>query len=288
MKIAIASGKGGTGKTTIATNLAVLFSESFKTVLADLDVEEPNTGLFIGGDVVDEHIKYKMIPEWIESKCTLCNKCVDVCNFNAITRILSEILIFPELCHSCYACTELCPTNALSMKELRMGVIKVKRLNNLDLVEARLDVGQEQAVPLISQTKEFVREQYSDREIQFFDSPPGTSCPVIEATKDSDLVILVTEPTPFGLHDLSLAVDTMRELGREFIVVINRFGTGDSGVEEYCEKNNINVVAKIPDSRTIAKLYSEGKLILTDVPEFRAELELIAVFIKDKLKNTAV
>lgn len=288
MKIAIASGKGGTGKTTLATNLAVLFSESFDTVLTDLDVEEPNTGLFIGGDTLEEHIKYKMIPEWKESKCTLCNKCINVCNFNAITRILSEILIFPELCHSCYACSELCPANALPMKELRMGTIRVKRLNKLDLVEARLDIGQEQSVPLIGQAKEFVEKQYAEREIQLFDSPPGTSCPVIEATKDSDLVILVTEPTPFGLHDLSLAVETMRELKREIVVVINRFGTGDNGVEEYCDTNQINIVAKIPDSRTIARLYSEGKLILTDVPEFRSELEKVAVLIKGKLNNTAL
>ncbi len=288
MNISIASGKGGTGKTTVATNLAVLLSESVDVVLADLDVEEPNTGLFVGGDILSEHIKYKMIPEWNESVCTLCNKCVDVCNFNAITRILSEILVFPELCHSCYACTELCPTNALPMTEVRMGTMKVIRRKRLDIIEARLDIGQEQAVPLIAQTKEYVQENYADRSIRIFDSPPGTSCPVIEATKDSDLVILVTEPTPFGLHDLSLAVDTMRELNREFVVVINRFGTGDSGVEDYCDNENIRVVARIPDSRAIAQLYSEGKLILFDVPEFRAEMENIATYIKGKQNKTAV
>ena len=259
MKIAIASGKGGTGKTTLSTNLASYLAESHKVVLTDLDVEEPNSGLFLNGELIHREDKYKMIPEWIQDKCTLCGLCQKVCNFHAIIQLGQQIMVFPELCHSCYACSELCPTEALPMIPQKMGELKKFNIGDLDFVESRLDIGQEQAVPLISQTNKFVDDNYSESVIKIFDAPPGTSCPVIEATKNADFVILVTEPTPFGLHDLSLAVETMKELNKRFAVVVNRYGIGNDKVLDYCKDNNIPLIAKIPNSRQIAELYSKGE-----------------------------
>lgn len=279
MKIAIASGKGGTGKTTLSTNLAALFAEKAQVVLADLDVEEPNSGLFIKGKLEREDIKYKMIPEWNESTCTLCGQCQKNCNFHAVIQLGSQILVFPELCHSCYACSELCPANSLPMIKQRMGQLKQFRNKNMTFIESRLDIGQEQAVPLIGQTIEYIEKTFSANILKIFDSPPGTSCPVIEATKDADFVILVTEPTPFGLHDLTLAVETMKELGKPHGVVINRQGIGNNDVLEYCEENKIPVLAKIPNSRKVAELYSKGKLVYSEIPGFKVELERIETFI---------
>ncbi len=282
MKIAIASGKGGTGKTTLSTNLAAWLAETEKVVLVDLDVEEPNSGLFIKADLVIKEEKFKMIPEWIEDKCTLCGLCQEVCNFHAIIQLGMTIMVFPELCHSCYACSELCPTSALPMIPQKMGELRHYQKENLNFVESRLDIGQEQAVPLISQTINYIEEHFSGEIIKILDSPPGTSCPVIEATKDADFVILVTEPTPFGLHDLKLAVDTMLELKKEFGVVINRQGIGNDDVLEYCKEENIIVLANIPNDRRIAELYSRGELIYKQIPEVRKQFENI----KDKIIRT--
>lgn len=279
MKIAIASGKGGTGKTTLATNLAAFLSEDRKIILADLDVEEPNSGLFIRAEKIFEEIKYKMIPVWVEKDCTFCGICEDVCNFNAVLNLGSQILIYPELCHSCYACSELCPTEALPMQEQRMGVLTHYKNGNIDFVESHLDIGQEQAVPLIEQTLKYVDALTDSGNIVIIDSPPGTSCPVIEATKDADKVILVTEPTPFGLHDLKLAVETMKILNKDFVVVINRFGIGNASVEEYCDEKKIRIITTISDSRHIAELYSKGELVYDKVDGFRKSLDRIKEYI---------
>ncbi|MCD4680195.1 MAG: ATP-binding protein [Bacteroidales bacterium] len=288
MKIAIASGKGGTGKTTLSTNLASYLAESHKVVLTDLDVEEPNSGLFLNGELIHREDKYKMIPEWIQDKCTLCGLCQKVCNFHAIIQLGQQIMVFPELCHSCYACSELCPTEALPMIPQKMGELKKFNIGDLDFVESRLDIGQEQAVPLISQTNKFVDDNYSESVIKIFDAPPGTSCPVIEATKNADFVILVTEPTPFGLHDLSLAVETMKELNKRFAVVVNRYGIGNDKVLDYCKDNNIPLIAKIPNSRQIAELYSKGELIYKKVPEVKRQLENIKTYIEELMKGDSV
>ncbi len=272
MKIAIASGKGGTGKTTLATNLAAYLAEEVEVGLVDLDVEEPNSGLFIKGELVHEEDKYKMIPEWEEDPCTLCGLCQEVCNFHAVIQLIDQIMLFSELCHSCYACSELCPTSALPMVPQKMGEMKHYRNGNLSFVESRLDIGQEQAVPLIAQTKEYIETNFSEKMIKLYDSPPGTSCPVIEVTKDVDFVILVTEPTPFGLHDLKLAVDTMRQLNKKFGVVLNRHGIGNDDVLDFCQEDNIPVLARIPNDRRVAELYSRGELVYQKVPEVRQQL----------------
>ncbi|MCK4662528.1 MAG: ATP-binding protein [Bacteroidales bacterium] len=287
MKIAIASGKGGTGKTTLATNLAAYLTEDVEVVLTDLDVEEPNSGLFIKSNLIKKEDKFKMIPKWIEDKCTLCGICQDVCNFHSVIQLDTIILVFPELCHSCYACSELCPTAALPMVPQKMGELKHFKNDKLSFVESRLDIGQEQAVPLISQTNKYIDKYFSSDIIKIYDCPPGTSCPVIEATKDADFVILVTEPTPFGLHDLKLAIETMKELKKKFGVVINRSGIGNNDVLSYCNKENIPVLANIPNNRRVAELYSNGELIYSKVPEVKQQLENIKNYIL-KLQNGGV
>ncbi|MCF8299106.1 MAG: AAA family ATPase, partial [Saprospiraceae bacterium] len=181
MKISIASGKGGTGKTTLSTNLAAYLAEFGKVVLVDLDVEEPNSGLFIEGKLEWEEIKFKSIPNWEESTCTLCGLCQKNCNFHAIIQLGKQIMVFPELCHSCFACSELCPSSSLPMIQMKMGVLKRFKEGNIHFIESRLDIGQEQAVPLIAQTLDYIEKQFPEEIIKIFDAPPGTSCPVIEA-----------------------------------------------------------------------------------------------------------
>ena len=280
MKLTIASGKGGTGKTTLSVNLSSFLSRlGKKTVLGDLDVEEPNSKLFLKTKLKEERVFHKMVPKWDSQDCTLCGECNENCNFNAIIALPSEILVFPELCHSCYACSELCPTNSLPMVPNRIGVIRDFKSEGFDFVEGRLDLGQEMAVPLIAGVMEYVEENYKDS-FMIFDAPPGTSCPVIEAAKESDFVLLVTESTPFGLNDLKLAVETMRVLKKDFGVVINRYGIGDNRVEEYCKDENIPVVSKIKNDKEVAKLYSKGELVYPHIKEFENSIKEIVRFLE--------
>lgn len=287
MKIAIASGKGGTGKTTLSTNLSAYISEKRKVVLTDLDVEEPNSGLFITGNTVNSEKCYRMVPSWDNDKCSLCGKCQSVCNFNSIIKIKDYVMVFPEMCHGCYACSELCPENALPMVKEKMGEIKEIKTDSFDFIESRLDIGQEQAVPLISQTIDKVDSLFDEETMKIYDCPPGTSCPVIEATKDADFIILVTEPTPFGLHDLTLAVDAMRFLNRKFGVVLNRYGIGNDDVLDYCSRENVPVLAKLPNDRKVAELYSRGKLVYREIESFKEQLALVYDYL-NKLEKEAL
>ena len=287
MKIAIASGKGGTGKTTLSTNLAAYLSEHEEVVLCDLDVEEPNSGLFIKGNLVHKQDMYKMIPEWNENDCKLCGNCQKVCNFHAIIQLGPTIMVFPELCHSCYACSELCPTSSLPMVPKKMGELVHYQKDNLSFIESKLVIGEEQAVPLIAQTQKYIDDNFQNNIIRLFDSPPGTSCPVIEATKDADVVILVTEPTPFGLHDLKLAVETMRELNKKMAVVVNRYGIGNDDVIDYCNSEKIPLLAKIPNSRKIAEVYSSGNLVYMEFPEVKQQLKKVRNFIMNEIEEGA-
>ncbi len=281
MQIAIASGKGGTGKTTLAVNLAVLLSEKFagtnqKVLLTDLDVEEPNSGLFIKGRLVEETINYRMVPEWKEDKCTFCKRCANICEYNALAYLGVSVMIFPELCHSCYACSDLCPEDALPMVKHRMGVTARYYLNDhLQFIESRIDIGVEQATPLIGQTRKFIKENYDNHWFVILDAPPGTSCPVMEAVKDADLVVLITEPTPFGFNDLKLALETVKELEKPYAVVINKYGIGNDDVLNYCRDNSITVLGKLPHLTEAAVLYSKGKTMVDALPQIRNEMEKI-------------
>ncbi len=275
LKIAVASGKGGTGKTLLATNLAAFYSRSGKTLLVDLDVEEPNDFIFFDGSEGTTLDCFKMIPEWDEQKCTLCGLCSSTCKYHAVIQLGTFIAVFKELCHSCYACSELCPTNALPMQKHKMGQMKTIINGNLTFIESRLEVGEEQAVPLIHQTHDLVDKNYGHIGLQIFDCPPGTSCPVIAATKNADFIILVTEPTPFGLNDLKLAVETIKKLDKPMGVVINRDGIGNADVEDFCKREQIPVLARIPFSREIAGYYSKGELVYDKEKSMTTALEQI-------------
>ena len=272
MKIAIASGKGGTGKTTLATNLAFLLSQKCPVILADLDVEEPNSGFFIKGEKIQEKKVFRMIPEWDQDKCVLCGNCQRVCKFNAVIKLGEEILVFNQLCHGCYACSELCPQNALPMTSYEVGKITEFRQNDLHFLEGKLNVGEEQAVPVIKETINFAEKKFAPGILRIFDAPPGTSCPVIEATKDADYVILITEPTPFGLHDLTLAVEVMREMKKDFGVVMNRYGIGNEDVLQYCKDERIPLIGKIPNMKKAAEVYAKGELLSQAIPEIKSAM----------------
>ncbi len=280
MRIAIASGKGGTGKTTLAVNLALKLSESHSTALLDLDVEEPNGGIFIQGKEMHKRTAKRMIPKWDQNLCSLCGKCPAFCRYNAIIRLGDYILVMPELCHSCYACSELCPDNALPMVAEPLGTLRHIRQNKLDFVESRLEIGLEQSAPLISQSIAFADESFSDYDYQILDSPPGTSCSMIAAVKTADFSILVSEPTPFGLHDLSLAVETMRHLDKPFGVVINRWGIGNDEILRYLDQEAIPLLAKIPHDRAIAAAYSAGEILYQKFPAVNEALDEIHQYIR--------
>jgi len=286
MKIAIASGKGGTGKTTLAVNLAKYASEGSNVLLADLDVEEPNSGIFLHGELLHHKTMKRMIPEWQEGSCISCGKCREWCRFNAIIQLGETILVLPELCHSCYACSELCPAGALKMVPEPLGELSYSMIDDLHFIESRLNIGIEQSVPLISQTIDYLAANCSGKEFEFWDSPPGTSCPLLAVTYNADFVILATEPTPFGLYDLNLAVDAMELIRKPMAVVINRYGIGNDDVLKFCQERGLPIWAKIPNQRSIAELYARGELIYPSVAEFRRELDEILYRLRSLKKES--
>ena len=276
-KIAIASGKGGTGKTIVSVNLAAQLAETLDAnsqhvALVDLDVEEPNSMLFFNDAERFYHeAESRPVPVWDEKACTLCNKCSEVCEFNAIAFLGTRVLIFPDLCHSCHACSVLCPVDALPMRERRMGEVSYfkPKQANLSLSEYRLDIGQPSAVPLISSAIKRISQIPGNNQLFLLDAPPGTSCPMMEVVKSSDFVLLVTEPTPFGLHDLKLAVETVEKVDKPMAVILNKAGSGnDEIIDEYCEVEGIPIIAKIPQSREVAEAYSRGQLVYKISDEF--------------------
>ena len=263
MRIAVASGKGGTGKTTVSVNLARTMG--LPVQLLDCDVEEPNAHLFLAGGKVQEEIVTIPIPQVDEALCDGCGECSKFCEYSAIITLGKAPLIFPEMCHGCGGCTRVCPLKAISEVGRRIGVVETRRSENITLIGGRLDVGVAMAPPLIRAVKERLQNNMP----AVLDAPPGTSCPVIAAIRDADLVLLVTEPTPFGLNDLSLAVDMVRELHIPFGVIVNRMGSGDDRVHRYCEKEDITILLEIPDDRKIAESYSRGILMVDALPEYR-------------------
>lgn len=262
MIISVASGKGGTGKTTIAVNLALALEN---VQLFDCDVEEPNSHLFL--DIKLERVEsvYIPVPKVDREKCDFCGMCSESCNYNAIAVLPSDVLIFRELCHGCGLCKLVCPKNAITEEDRAIGVIERGKKNGLEFFHGILSIGESMATPLIRTLKKKIKKS----KVVILDASPGTSCPVIETIKNSDYTILVTEPTPFGLYDLKLAIDVVKNLKIPFGVVINRDGIGDVGVEEYCEKEGIQVIMKIPQHQRIAKLYSKGVPFINAMPQWR-------------------
>jgi MinD superfamily P-loop ATPase len=263
MNIAVASGKGGTGKTTIATNLALSLGDNVQ--LLDCDVEEPDSHIFLDMKLEKLEEVYIPVPDIDKEKCTFCGECSDFCQYNAIAVVPNDVLFFPELCHGCGGCTLVCPEAAITEVNRAIGFIERGMDHNLEFLHGLLNIGEPMATPLVGAVK---RRMNPDK-VSIIDSPPGTSCPVIESIKGTDYCILVTEPTPFGLHDLKLAVEVVRTMKVSFGVIINQDGIGDSGVEDYCAQVGIPVIMKIPHDRNIARLYSNGVPFSKEMPEWK-------------------
>lgn len=263
MIISVASGKGGTGKTTVATNLAMAIGSGVQ--LLDCDVEEPNAHLFMHPEVEERIPVTTPVPEVDMEKCTLCGKCGDICQFKAIVVVGGMVLPFHELCHSCGGCKAVCPAGAITEIGRELGVIEKGYCNGIEFVHGKLRVGEAMSPPLIR----MVRGHTDPRKVTIIDAPPGTSCPVIASMKDADFVLLVTEPTPFGLHDLTLAVEAVKILGIPCGLVINRSDLGDDKVKTYAESEGLPILMEIPFDRAIAEAYSKGVLIVSAMPEWK-------------------
>ena len=263
MIISIASGKGGTGKTTVAVNLALsLLNKEVQYI--DCDVEEPNAHLFLKPSIHRVTSMGIPVPRIDETKCTSCGKCAKVCEYHAIAVIVKTVLVFDEMCHGCGACSYLCPERAILEVEREIGIIQEGDANGISFVNGILNIGEPMASPLIRKVKEGMQKD----KIVILDAPPGTSCPVIETVKGSDFCLLVTEPTPFGLNDLELAVGMLEELGIAKGVVINKADIGDRGIWDYCKSKEIPILMEIPMDRRIAESYSKGIPIIADHPSY--------------------
>lgn len=266
MKLAIASGKGGTGKTTIATNLAVSLSQAGQIVqYLDCDAEEPNGHIFLKPVFESsEHVTVG-VPEVDMDKCIGCRKCSQLCQYSAIICLKDKPLVFEQLCHSCGGCMAICPEGAIAERQRKIGLAQFGKSNEVYFAHAKLDIGTIQTPALIK----YVKKRMQKDMINIVDAPPGTSCPVIEAVKGCDFILLVTEPTPFGLNDLELAVGMARELKIPFAVAINRSDIGDDAVVRYCQQEGIKVVIQIPNDRKIAESYSRGVMIVEAMPDYK-------------------
>ncbi len=268
MRIAVASGKGGTGKTTVAVGLALTAPEPCH--LIDADVEEPNSRLLLGPEDLGTTPITIPVPKVDLDKCVHCGDCAKICEFHAMAYLNDTPVVFADLCHGCGGCMRVCPTDAIEEVPLPIGELSRATRERVLLTEGRLNVGKALPTPVIRQT---VSQQADDRDLTIIDSPPGTSCSMITAVRHADLVVLVTEPTPFGLNDLVLAVETVRQLEQRFGVVINRSDSGDDRVVRYCEDEGIPVFAAIPHDRKVAEAYSRGKHPVDEVPGMKETFE---------------
>jgi len=271
MIIAVASGKGGTGKTLIATSLA-LSIDDVPVQLVDCDVEEPNAHIFLKPCINKTKPVCTPVPVIDEQKCTHCGKCAQVCQFNALAVLPKRVIVFANLCHGCGGCVIACPEKAISEGKREVGIIESGQADKVAFAHGKLNIGEAMALPVIRAVKRHVANN-SDTVI---DVPPGTSCPVIESVRNSDFVLLVTEPTPFGLSDLELAVEMLKSLKLPYAVIINRAGLGDDSVEEYCRAQKIPVILKIPFDRKIAEGYSRGIPLVEIQPVWREKMREVA------------
>jgi MinD superfamily P-loop ATPase len=277
--IAVASGKGGTGKTTFAVSLALAAERSVS--LLDCDVEEPNCDIFLNPKYTKTEDVTVLIPEADNRKCSACGNCSKICRFNAIVSLPSGPMIFPKLCHSCGGCVRVCPTRALTEKKVSIGTINSALCGSMHFFQGKMNVGHAMSPPLIRA----VKRHTTPSGITIIDCPPGTSCPMIAAIKGADFVLLITEPTPFGLNDLKLAVETVRQLNIPFAVILNRSDSGDNNVDVYCQNESIPILLRVTESRDIAKAYSQGKTLVSTVPTIQGMLIKMFDYIKENIKS---
>lgn len=284
MIISVASGKGGTGKTTVSTSLALSIGKN--TQLLDCDVEEPNAHIFIKPKIDRKETVHISVPKIDETKCVFCGKCQEVCAYNAIAVIpqksetAGKTLVFQELCHGCGACMYLCPEGAICEVQRETGVLEMGYAGGLEFIHGKLNVGEAMAPPVIRE----VKKRIDKSKTVIIDAPPGTSCPVITTMQGSDYCLLVTEPTPFGLNDLILAVEVLGKMNIPFGVVINRSDLGDSKTEEYCQRENISILMKIPFDKEIAQSYSRGIPIVESMPKYKPIFNDLLRKIKEEIK----
>lgn len=282
MVIAIAGGKGGAGKTTVAVNLAVAFGARGRAVqLLDCDVEEPNCHLFLKPNIERRTAVTVLTPRVDRDKCDLCGTCARVCAFGAIACLKNDVVVFPELCHACGGCALLCPKEAIVEQPREVGTIAEGCAGSIRFAGGTLRVGEPRATPVIAA----LRQRIDRGRVVVLDVPPGTSCPVVESVKDVDLVVLVAEPTPFGLNDLTLIVEAMSELGLPMGVVVNRVGIGDDRVQEFAGQRGIPVLAEIPDSRQVAVQQARGRVVFHAVPELAAVLQTLAATLEEQVQT---
>lgn len=263
MKIAVASGKGGTGKTTVAVSLALVAPEA---QLIDCDVEAPNSHIFLSPQFSTKSTLSLEVPQLDEDKCTYCGICRDICRFNAITVFGETMMIFPEMCHACGGCFLACSEDALLRGSREIGVVEAGRDGSLAFVQGTLRIGEAMAPPLIKEVQAMAAGP-----LVIYDAPPGTSCPMVTTVREADFTLLVTEPTPFGHHDLKLAVTVLRELERPFAVIINKDGLGDEQVAQWCEAEGIDILMRIPFSRQAAEGCAVGQPLIKTMPELQGQ-----------------
>ena len=281
ISLSILSGKGGTGKTTIAVNMALALEN---VQLLDADVEEPNDYIFISPEINSKENEsvMRLIPVVDDDKCTACRKCVDFCEYNALAMMLDNVLVFEEVCHSCGGCKIVCPEEAITEKEKELGKLRHDSQENLDFWQGELNTGEEKAVPVIEKLKTKVDKT---KKI-IIDSPPGTTCPTIEAITDTDFTLLVTEPSPFGLHDLKMVVEMLEKISQPYAVVINRAESdSDYLIEDYCRENDIKILLKVPFSRKIAELYSRGEVFVDKIKGWEDKFKQLYKDITEEVLN---
>jgi len=269
MIVSVASGKGGTGKTSVAVNLALSLGEA---QIIDCDVEEPNAHILLKPEINETFPVKLLVPRILEERCDFCGECARFCQYHALFVAGETAMVFPELCHSCGGCSIVCPREAIVEEPRQIGRVIKGSADAIDLVYGEINVGEPLAVPVIAAVKEHINVNG----IVILDAPPGTACPVVETIHGSDFCLLVTEPTPFGLHDLEIAVEVVKELGLPIGVVVNFAGIGDRGVYDFCEARGIPIMMEIPFDRRIAELYSRGTPFVEAMPEWRGRFKDLA------------
>ncbi len=278
MRIAVASGKGGTGKTTVATSLALAVADR-SVLFLDCDVEAPNAHLILKPDLVLRQPVHRLVPRVDEVRCTGCGRCAEVCRYHAIAVVGSKVLVFPELCHGCGSCVANCPEAALSEWGRPLGVLEAGSTpTGITFARGVLEIGEPSASPVIRQLKkwavtpEVCPHGFTSEAIEIHDAPPGTSCPVVETLRGVEFALLVSEPTPFGLHDLRLIVELVREMNIPAGVVVNRDMASDGALERFCTDANLAILMRIPMERDIGQALAAGESLIAVRPEYTVAL----------------